>query len=356
VSPAWIRKRRTGKGVRYMVTYRLGSGDANTVYSAGTFRLEREARTRRDLVGGWLAAGLNPKVELAKLTAPAPVVRTYREWAAAYETSRIDIADSTRENHETHIKRLNKIFGDRDPHEFTVADQIEAVPVLAKGLAASSVSRYWTTHEKILDFAGVEPNPARHRSVQLPKITYVEISPPTAKQLLLFLDKLTPRRYRLPLVVAEQTAMTVGELEALEWGDVDAADNRFRLRRATVKAQIKARARWVQVPDWLMLLILDTCPLEDRTPGRRVFPSFVPDNVRHAMRRACTLAGIPHFSPHELRHRRLSLWHGQGVPSRELAARAGHAKASMTLDVYSHVMPLDEASREALERLLVMTP
>jgi hypothetical protein len=34
----------------------------------------------------------------------------------------------------------------------------------------------------------------------------------------------------------------------------------------------------------------------------------------------------------------LTLWHHQGVPARELAARAGHSRASMSLDVYSHVL------------------
>ena len=56
------------------------------------------------------------------------------------------------------------------------------------------------------------------------------------------------------------------------------------------------------------------------------------------MARACVDAGIAHYHPHDLRHRRLSLWHAQGVPARELAARAGHARASMSLDVYSQVL------------------
>lgn len=38
-----------------------------------------------------------------------------------------------------------------------------------------------------------------------------------------------------------------------------------------------------------------------------------------------------------------------GVVSRELAERAGHARASMGLDVYSHVMPLDEIAADQLE-------
>jgi NAD(P)-dependent dehydrogenase (short-subunit alcohol dehydrogenase family) len=47
---------------------------------------------------------------------------------------------------------------------------------------------------------------------------------------------------------------------------------------------------------------------------------------------------LVHYHPHDLRHRRLSLWHAQAVTARELAARAGHSRASMSLDVYSHVL------------------
>ncbi len=36
------------------------------------------------------------------------------------------------------------------------------------------------------------------------------------------------------------------------------------------------------------------------------------------------------------------------VPARELAERTGHARASMSLDVYSHVMPADEVPVERL--------
>lgn len=71
-----------------------------------------------------------------------------------------------------------------------------------------------------------------------------------------------------------------------------------------------------------------------------------------AMKRACKAAGIPHYHPHDLRHRRLTLWHGQGVPARELATRAGHSKPSMTLDVYTSVAPVDEAPFEQLTRHL----
>jgi hypothetical protein len=40
------------------------------------------------------------------------------------------------------------------------------------------------------------------------------------------------------------------------------------------------------------------------------------------------------------------------VYRRESAERAGHARASMSLDVYSHVMPPDEVAAEKFRPLL----
>lgn len=71
------------------------------------------------------------------------------------------------------------------------------------------------------------------------------------------------------------------------------------------------------------------------------------------MARACKLAGIPHYHPHDLRHRRITLWHGQGIPAREIGDRVGQRQISTTLDVYTHIMPLAEVPPRAYKRLLV---
>ncbi len=55
------------------------------------------------------------------------------------------------------------------------------------------------------------------------------------------------------------------------------------------------------------------------------------------MTRACMLAGIPNYSPLDLRHR-ASLWHFQVVPLREVQDRVGHADMSITGDTYTHFM------------------
>lgn len=331
---------------RYVVRYRRG-GRAFQLEHAGSFRTLKDARTRKNLVAGELAAGRDPR---ATLKAAKIIERDYREWAQAYRKSRVDIADETAKNLKAHLKRLLPTFGDRDPRTITVADCQEWIA--AQKLKPSSLRRYFTTHRLILDFAGVDPNPARDSRVKLPAILQEEPTPPTAKQVLEILER-SPVRWRLPLVVLEQTGARVGELASLVWGDVDVAGSQFRLRSAETKSR---RARWVQVPEWLMEHVEQLCPLDDRTAERRVFQGFSADVAKNVMARACRAAGIPHFHPHDLRHRRTSLWHGQGVPAKQLAERIGHSRASLTLDVYSHVMPLEEVPQASLEAALVRHP
>ena len=92
--------------------------------------------------------------------------------------------------------------------------------------------------------------------------------------------------------------------------------------------------------------------LEDRTPDRRVFQGVTEATAYQTMTRACQTAGVPHYHPHDLRHRRITIWHQSGVPARELAERAGHARPSMSLDVFSHVMPPDEIVADKFLHLL----
>src|SRR5215203_3360548 len=103
------------------------------------------------------------------------------------------------------------------------------------------------TFRAILDFAGVDPNPGRDPRVRLPRIEQNVVDPPAAEDVDTILVNV-PKRWRLPLRVVEQTRMRVGELHALEWGDVDEA-------RYAVPRQGWQDARGAPmgaVPEWLM--------------------------------------------------------------------------------------------------------
>jgi integrase len=347
MASAMITIRTTKAGAkRYVVRFRLG-GRAYPIEHGGSFKTMKEARARRDLIAGELAAGRNPALALAALTHEAEA-NTLATFADEYLRSRIDLADETTKNLGSHLKRIRSAFGESVPTEITWGEVQAWVAAMAAEVKPSSLRRYVTTLRQLLDFAGVDPNPARDRRVKLPAIVTEEPTPPSAKQFLTILENV-PAKWVLPLIVMEQTAIRVGEAHSLAWGDVDVAGSQFRLRGGETKSR---RARWVQVPEWLMEEIAATCPLEDRSAERRVFPGFSADVAKNVMARTCKAAGILHFHPHDLRHRRITIWHHEGIPARVLAERAGHARASMSLDVYSHVMPADEVPAERLRALI----
>lgn len=325
-----ITTRRTRSGPRYVVRYRLG-GRAYPVEHGGSFKTLRDAKARRDLIGGELAAGRNPRLLLEALTAASPPTLTVSEWASRYEASRVDYAEETVKNLCSHLKAITPTFGDRDPETLTFADVQEWISSLK--LKPSSVRRYLSTLRALLDFAGVDPNPARDARVKLPREERELVDPPTAAEVETIVSH-SPPRWRLPLRVLEQTGMRVGELARLEWGDVDEAGLRFRVK----SGKTAAARRWLSVPDWLMQEVAATCPREDRTAERRVFSGFSPDVAKNVMARACKAAGISHRHPHDLRHRYASVQIGRGVPVTQVAAQLGHSRKSLTLDTYSHVM------------------
>jgi Phage integrase family len=55
---------------------------------------------------------------------------------------------------------------------------------------------------------------------------------------------------------------------------------------------------------------------------------------------------------HDLRHTAVTLWIAAGANPKEVAARAGHASVSFTLDRYGHLYPeADTALRDRLDAL-----
>lgn len=119
-------------------------------------------------------------------------------------------------------------------------------------------------------------------------------------------------------------------------GDYDEPRRRVRLRASTTKTRA---ALWVDLPDVLADAVeAQLPPREDRDPDARLFPRVGADRLRTAIGRACKASGVPTFSPHDLRHRRISLLHRQGRTWAEIGRLVGQRKLSLTADTYTHVL------------------
>jgi integrase len=343
-----ITRRGTQSGPRHVVRYRLG-GRAYPIVHAGSFRTLKDAKARRDLIAGEIAYGRNPGDVLAALmSAETRPIETFSVWGDRYLASRIDIDSNTSKNYGSALKVIGEAFGDRDPAKITASEIAEWIAKMAETRKPGTLGQYRIVFRLALDHAGVDPNPARDPRVKLPKNVRDEPNPPTLEHFLAILDACSSK-FRLPLITIEQGALREGEAVSLTWGDVDAAGQRLRLRRSTTK---RDKTRWISLPEWLMDAIEETCPLEDRTPERRVFQGVTEATLYQAMTRACRNAKLPHYHPHDLRDRRITIWHHSGVVAADLAHRAGHSKPSMSLDVYSAAMPVADATEKQLRPLI----
>lgn len=340
---------RTGSsGRRYIVRYRLGGREAKLRHG-GSFRTMREANERAMFISGEIAGRRAPNLAIEQHERERV---TFGILAEQYLETRIDASPSTVKTYRQAFSHLGPIAS-MEVESIRLAHLQTWITTVATTLAPATVRKYLDAVRQVFDFAEVNPNPARSRRLRLPASDSAEVSPPTGEHVAAIIAAL-PEKYRLPATVLDWSGLRIGELQALTWGDVDWTANRLRVARGRTKGGTAGR-RWVPLPDALMDEIGALKPWEDRSMTGVVFHGLSDQGVRLAMVRACKVAGVPSYSPHDLRHRYISLLVMAGVPMPVIRQVVGHARASVTLDVYSHVL-LDEpievlqARRDLVER------
>lgn len=77
--------------------------------------------------------------------------------------------------------------------------------------------------------------------------------------------------------------------------------------------------------------------------GRSASEPFATSSVNERAKRIWRSAGLEPVSLHECRHTFASYMIAAGVPFKQLSTYMGHSSITVTLDVYGHLMPGDEA-------------
>jgi integrase len=301
----WIERRPTSAGkTRYRVKYALG-GAGTPKHYAGSFATRREALIRKQWIAGGLAALRVPDFSALSQPVQAP---TFAEAAQRWQASRVDVAEATSVQHRTALNRVLPIIGTVRIDAITpqqVADLVVALH--ADGKARESIRKTVTALAMVLDYAGIAPNPARDRvAVKLPREEPEEPNPPVAEQLLA-VYRLLPSKHRLPFLFLDWSGARVSCIDRTLVGDYDEQRRRVRLRAATTKTR---KPLWIELHPVLADAVEASLgPREDRDPQARLFAASGADALRTSIAKACKAAGVPLFSPHDLRHRRISLLH-----------------------------------------------
>jgi integrase len=331
----WITPRQTKDGrKRYRVRFRIGGRESREGYG-GSFKTLREANLRKQWIAGELAACRVPDLQL--LSVETPQVPTFAQAAERWRASRVDVSDGTRIQQRTSLNRALRILGDRRLDGLVAQDVADMVAELsAEGLKPSFVRKIVQATAMVLDHAGLTPNPARDKLiVKMPRQETEQVNPPTAEHVCA-VYRLLPPRHRLPLLWLDWSGARVSSIDLTLVGDYDESRRRVRLRAPTTKTR---QAVWVELHPVLAEAIeAEVGAREDRDLEARLFPASGADALRTSIAKACRAVGIPLWSPHDLRHRRISLLHLRGVPWARIGEQVGQRNLATTANIYSHVL------------------
>ena len=190
-----------------------------------------------------------------------------------------------------------------------------------------------------------------------------------------FLDTARPHRLYALFYLAMSTGMRRGELLGLRWGDVEGdtitiKQNLVKVGQ-TVKLQTPKTAKgYRRIP--VTADVIDA--LEHHRALQRSEAALMgeawhdsglvfitetgehlhPDTLKGHRNRLMDSAGVPRVKLHDLRHLHASIAIRNGTDPKVLADRLGHARASFTLDTYTHLF--DEQRAKAAVSLMDFLP
>jgi integrase len=173
-------------------------------------------------------------------------------------------------------------------------------------------------------------------------------------------------------VLAITTGMRLGELLGLRWEDIDLDANRLVVRRALqrqneaglvfVEPKTSRSRRTIVLSQRAissLKLHRDRQAFERKTAGEEwqdqglVFCNargglLDPSWQRQIFYGELKRAGLPFIRFHDLRHTAATLLLGKGVHPKIVSEMLGHATITLTLDTYSHLLPVMHAQAAAV--------
>jgi integrase len=178
-----------------------------------------------------------------------------------------------------------------------------------------------------------------------------------------------PIRLRALLSVAVGTGMRLGEILGLKWEDIDLKAGTIGIRRSLAEVKegfllkepkSKRSRRTITLPRFVSDALVDhrAAMMAEGNIAAVVFctrtgqyisrSNFTAQVFKPLLKRA----GLPRIRFHDLRHTHASHLLSQGKSARAVSERLGHASVKITLEVYGHVLPGDDAQlAESVNRL-----
>ncbi len=375
-----MSKRGNGEGSIYKQRDHLWAASIMVDTAEGRKRKYFYGKTRKE-VQEKLAAALYEQQQGTLVTASTQTVAQFlTDWLE--NTQRRSVKPRTYERYEEVVRlHIVPVLGRYQLQKLS-AQHLRSLYTkkLDEGLSATTVTHFHNILHKALKDATRWGLVARNVCdlVSPPRRERFEIQPLTLEQVQRLLEAARGHYMEALFNLALATGMRRGELMGLKWQDIDFTTGMLQLRRILsrvpsklpgkgyveaepktqssrrsivvapfalealkqhhvrqLEAKLKAGSAW-QDHDYVFCTSIGT----HLNPTRDIL-----DQLKLLLKKA----GLPDIRFHDLRHSAATLLLGAGVHPKVVQEILGHSQISMTLDVYSHVLP--NMQRDAISRL-----
>jgi len=218
----------------------------------------------------------------------------------------------------------------------------------------------------------ISRNPDNATTPPKPKSKEMQFLDENKAQQFLITAKLHSDHFYALFYLAIATGMRQGELLGLKWEDIDWEQGALQIIRQLTRKRgggygfttpkTKAGKRRISLGVTTLASLeehrkaqyhLSEKSGDDWHDNGLVFPSGIGtpadrDNLRRHFKQLLKVAGLSEIRFHDLRHTAASLMLNNGVPVIVVSRRLGHAKPSITLDIYGHLIPTKQQEAASL--------
>lgn len=175
----------------------------------------------------------------------------------------------------------------------------------------------------------------------------------TQEQVNYFLKETSGTRFHVVYLLALTTGMRIGEILALDWPSIDFAGATISVNKTVVhtnkhifvkEPKTASGRRLITIPQSVVSYLKKykiSTPINEKgiiVPGIKGIYCYN-STVSQVFHKEAKRLNLPELRFHDLRHTHATLLLMMGENPKVVQERLGHAKISITLDTYSHVLP-----------------
>lgn len=230
----------------------------------------------------------------------------------------------------------------------TASDVQTAVSALAADHAPKTVFNRTSLLMSAIKYV----DPTANFNLKLPQAKKTKVEIPTKDEVLKLLAYFENTEMELPFMLAALCGMRASEIFGLHWRNVDRKAGMITIAEALVQGESGKVLKGTKTvsgtrtisPPARVLSVLEKEGESAESDG------FVIGMTYNAFARRLTTAesklGIPHYSPHKLRHYCVSVMLALDIPKFYIEKYVGHESEAMIERVYGHIMKDAKAENE----------